>query len=161
VVAIKASSVARRSRKLRHVELSYDLTLPWLTQPNSKRYRRCCHPSATSTSGLATSSPLTDVWCGARDLIHSRLDYCNSILANAPLCLLNCLQSVISSSARLVLRFRPSVCVSKLIRDHLHWLPVQQRIAFKLKLHWYKQISNDSHAAVYYTSPGCVPPLHQ
>ena len=40
-----------------------------------------------------------------RAMIHSRLDYCNGILANALLGLLNCLQSVMRSAARLVLRF--------------------------------------------------------
>jgi len=65
-----------------------------------------------------------------RATIHSRLDYCNIILANPPLGLLNCLQSVTRSSARLVLRRWAGV--SRPIRDQLHWLPLQQRIAFKL-----------------------------
>ena len=67
-----------------------------------------------------------------RALVHSRLDYCNGILANAPLGLVNCLQSVLRSAARLVLRLPPRASVTQLMRDQLHWLPMQQRVVFKL-----------------------------
>ena len=67
-----------------------------------------------------------------RALIHSRLDYCNGILANAPLGRLNSLQSVLRSAARLVLRLPPWSSVTQLMRDQLHWLPVHHRITFKL-----------------------------
>ena len=67
-----------------------------------------------------------------RALVHSRLDYCNGILANAPLGLVGCLQSVLRSAARLVLRLPPRASVTQLMRVRLHWLPVQQRITFKM-----------------------------
>ena len=67
-----------------------------------------------------------------RAMVHSRLDYGNGILGNAPLCLVNSLQSVLRSAARLVLRLPPWTSVTQLMRDQLHWLPVQQRITFKL-----------------------------
>jgi len=67
-----------------------------------------------------------------RALVHSRLDYCNGILANAPIGLVNCLQSVLRTAARLVLRLPPWASVSQLIRDRLHWLPVKHRITHKL-----------------------------
>jgi len=64
-----------------------------------------------------------------RPTVRSRLDYCNSIADNAPLGLLNCSQPVFMRySARLVLRLPPPAGVSELMRDQLHWLPVQQRI---------------------------------
>jgi len=68
-------------------------------------------------------------------MIHSllnSLDNCNSILVNALLGLLKCLQSVMHSSARLDLLFPPMASVSKQVRDQLHWLQVQQRIIFNL-----------------------------
>ena len=55
-----------------------------------------------------------------RALVHSRLDYCNGILANAPQYLINSFQSVLRSAARLVLRLPISVSVSQLMRDQLH-----------------------------------------
>ena len=65
-------------------------------------------------------------------MVHSRLDYCNGVLANAPLGLVNSLQSVLRSAARLVLRLPPWVSVTERMRHQLHWLPMQQRIKFKL-----------------------------
>jgi hypothetical protein len=73
-----------------------------------------------------------------RAMVLSRLDYCNGVLANAPLGLLSSLQSVMRSAARLVLRLPPWASVTQLIRDRLHWLPVQQRITFKLCTMAYK-----------------------
>ena len=73
-----------------------------------------------------------------RALVHSRLDYCNGVLANAPLRLYNKLQSVMRSAARLVLRLPRRVSVSLAIRDRLHWLPFPQRVTFKLCTMAYK-----------------------
>lgn len=64
--------------------------------------------------------------------MHSRLDYCNGVLANAPLYLFNSLQSVLRSAARLVLRLPSWASVTQQMRDRLHWLPMQQRTTFKL-----------------------------
>jgi hypothetical protein len=88
-----------------------------------------------------------------RALVHSRLDYCNGILANAPLGLINCLQSVLRSAARLVLRLPPWASVTQLMRDQLHWLPMQQRITFKLCTMTYKCIHG---AAPIYLSRMCA-----
>jgi hypothetical protein len=46
-------------------------------------------------------------------VVHSRLDYCNGILANAPLGLVNSLQSVLRSAARLILRLPPWASVTQ------------------------------------------------
>jgi hypothetical protein len=67
-----------------------------------------------------------------RAMIHSRLDYCNALLANAPSSLINGLQSTFRAAARLVLRLPSRASVSQVMRDRLHWLPVQQRITYKL-----------------------------
>ena len=58
-----------------------------------------------------------------RALIHSRLDYCNGVLANAPVGLYNKLQSVMRSAARLVLRLPTRASISLAMRIRLHWLP--------------------------------------
>ena len=52
----------------------------------------------------------------ARAMVHSRLDYCNGILANASLGLVNSLQSVLRSAARLVLRLPPWASLTKTMR---------------------------------------------
>ena len=70
--------------------------------------------------------------------ICSRLDYCNSLLAGISVGLMSQLQSVVQVAARLVMRKRKFDPISSDIRDRLHWLPVKQRIDFKLGLLVYK-----------------------
>ena len=67
-----------------------------------------------------------------RALIHSRLDYCNGVLAGLSLEKYRQLQSIIKASARLVLRLPRYASVTQLMHDRLHWLDVPQRIKYKL-----------------------------
>ena len=64
--------------------------------------------------------------------VSSRLDYCNSLLAGVSDELVNRLQSVLRSAARLVLRKRKFDPISIDLRERLHWLPIRQRIQYKL-----------------------------
>ena len=70
--------------------------------------------------------------------VSSRLDYCNSLLAGVSDELVNRLQSVLRSAARLVLRKRKFDPISIDLRECLHWLPIRQRIQYKLGLLVYK-----------------------
>ena len=76
----------------------------------------------------------------------SRLDYCNAILVGLPQTTLSSLQRVLHAAARMVLNLRP--------RDHftpalleLHWLPIAERIEFKLCLLVHKALVG--HAPQY------------
>ena len=64
-------------------------------------------------------------------LVVPRLDYGNAALAGLPDNQLSRLQCVLNAAARLVFATRKHEPVSPLLRD-LHWLPVPQRIEFKL-----------------------------
>ena len=64
-------------------------------------------------------------------LVLSRLDYCNSLLAGSPKCLLNRLQKVQNSAARLVCRSSKQQHITPLLQS-LHWLPIESRINYKL-----------------------------
>jgi len=70
--------------------------------------------------------------------VSSRLDYCNSLFAGLSDDLINKLQSVLRSAARLVLRKRKFDHITDDLRDQLHWLPIRQRIQYKLGLLVYK-----------------------
>ena len=63
--------------------------------------------------------------------VLSRLDYCNSLLSGCPKHLLEKLQKVQNTAARLVLKAHKQDHVSPLHRT-LHWLPIQARIEYKL-----------------------------
>ena len=66
-----------------------------------------------------------------RALVHSRLDYCNGVLAGLPINQVNRLQSILRAAARLVLRLPGRASVTDRMKDDLHWLDVSKRITFK------------------------------
>ena len=80
----------------------------------------------------------------ARTLVNSfvisRIDYCNSLLAGIPKSLLDRLQSVLNASAKLPFGCQKYDQVKPLMRDRLHWLPISQRIEFKLCLLTFKSL---------------------
>ena len=73
----------------------------------------------------------------AEILVHAfimgRLDYCNALLYGLPASAVSRLQSVQNSAARLVTRSRRSDHITPILRD-LHWLPVRDRVTFKILL---------------------------
>jgi len=70
--------------------------------------------------------------------VISRIDYCNSLLTGLPNYALDRLQHVMNAAARMLCGAGKYLHVTGLIRDRLHWLPVAQRIQFKLCLMMYK-----------------------
>ena len=65
--------------------------------------------------------------------VLSRLDYCNAVLAGLPRSAIAPLQRVQNAAARLVAGLGTRDHITPALRD-LHWLPVEQRITFKLCL---------------------------
>src|SRR6218665_2398626 len=76
--------------------------------------------------------------------VSSRLDYCNSLFAVLSDDLLNKLQSVNCSAALMVLRKRRFDHIADDLCDQLHWLPIRQRIQYKLGLFVYKCLRGDA-----------------
>ena len=73
-------------------------------------------------------------------VIQSRFDYANSILFNSPAYNIARLQRAQNSLARVVLPKLSNLPTDSLFR-HLHWLPVDKRIQFKVAVLTYKTIS--------------------
>ena len=73
-----------------------------------------------------------------RALIHSRLDYCNGVLANSTMEKFGRLQSVLKAAARLIFKFPGRTSVTELIRSRLHWLSYPDRVTYKLCVLAYK-----------------------
>jgi len=96
-------------------------------------------------STLDSASLKTLIHC----LILTRLDYCNSVLYGLPECTLLPLTRILHQAARL--------CLGLSYRDHitpalrsLHWLPVCERIRFKLALLMYRACTD--HLPSYLSS---------
>ena len=73
--------------------------------------------------------------------INSRLDYCNSLLYGISDCLLNKLQRVQNAAARLIANKRKYDHITPVLRDTLHWLPIPQRIDYKLSMLVFKGLN--------------------
>ena len=80
--------------------------------------------------------------------VLSRLDYCDSLLAGCPKYFLSKLRKVQTNAARLVFRTTRFAHVTYVLHS-LHWLPIEQRIEYKLSLLCFKIIS---HQAPIYLS---------
>ena len=70
--------------------------------------------------------------------VSSRPDYCNTLLTGISDELATKLQSVLRSAARLILGKRKFDPISDDLRQRLHWLPLKQRIQYKLGLLVYR-----------------------
>ena len=86
---------------------------------------------------LSADSCSTLVWA----FITSRIDYCNSLLAGVDKSEVGKLQSILHVAACLIMQKRKLDPISNDIRDKLHWLPVEQRIQFKIGVLAYTDVS--------------------
>lgn len=76
-------------------------------------------------------------------LVTSRLDYCNSLLHGVPKAILNKLQHVQNTAARLITRTSRHSHITPVLKQ-LHWLPVQYRVQFKMLVTVYKALHGES-----------------
>jgi len=92
----------------------------------------------------------------AKTLVHAfmnrRLDYCDSLLYGVSEELLQKLQVLQNAAARVVTGARKVDHITPVLHE-LHWLPVRQRIGFKLAMTVYKCLSGMAPA---YLADDCV-----
>ena len=79
--------------------------------------------------------------------VLSRLDYCNAILIGLHASTLAPLQRVMHAAVRLVCDLKPHDHISASIRA-LHWLPIEQRITFKVCLLVHQSINGSAPSSL-------------
>ena len=84
----------------------------------------------------------------AHAFITSRIDYCNSLLVGIPDVCVSQLQRIQNCTARLITNTRKYDHIQPVLKN-LHWLPVTQRITFKLLLITYIRQSMDLRHSTY------------
>ena len=129
----------KTSTHIRNLGVIFDPTLSFLPHVNNITKIAFFH-----LRNIARLRPSL-TFSAAETLIHtfisSRLDYCNSILYGITSKTLNKLQYVQNSAARLLTNTRSREHITPVLHD-LHWLPVKQRIQFKILLTTYKTQHN-------------------
>ena len=112
------------------------------TMKMDKHISEVCQKSYFQLRSIAAIRPLLSRKA-AESLIHSlitsRLDFSNSLLAGLPAVSLNRLQAVQNAAARLLTGLRKYDHITPVLSD-LHWLPVKDRIEFKIILLTFKAI---------------------
>ena len=71
--------------------------------------------------------------------VTSLMDYCNGLLVGLPASLLNLLQRVQNSAARVVKQLPRACHITPVLKD-LHWLPVKYRVDYKILLLTFKAL---------------------
>ena len=82
----------------------------------------------------------------ANSLVHSKLDYCNSLLYGLPASSTIRLQYVQNSLARVVCKSSRRQAHTSALLKSLHWLPVTQRIKYKIALLTFKTLHHGKPA---------------
>ncbi len=78
-----------------------------------------------------------------QDLVLSRLDYCNALLAGLPASSIKPLQLIQNAAARLIFNEPKRMHVTPLFVN-LHWLPIAARIKFKALMFAYRTTSGSA-----------------
>ena len=87
--------------------------------------------------------------------VHSRIDYCNTVLAGAPRTVMDKLQRVLNAAARVITGTRKfDRGLGQILHEELHWLDVPDRVIFKLAVIVHRCLNG---RAPPYLSDYCAP----
>ena len=113
-------------------DLSHKKQISSVCQSSYLHIRKLCQIRPTLDTSSATIL--------ANSLVSSRLDYCNSLYYNLPDASITRLQRIQNSLARVVLPFiKRHNHITPALRK-LHWLPIKQRITFKIAILTFKTL---------------------
>ena len=115
----------------RNIAVTFDSTMSMLPHVNSVCKSAFYYLRNISRIRKFLSLKTTEILVHA--FVSSKIDYCNSLLYNVPKYVLQKLQSVQNASASLITCSRKYDHATPVLFD-LHWLPVNERIKFKILL---------------------------
>ena len=121
------------------IHIDSDLTM----QTHVKRTVSRCFASLRQLRQIRHLVPTATLQMLVVALVHSRLDYGNSVLVGLPAYLLRQLQSVLNAAARLVYHLRARDHITDALLS-LHWLRAPERILYKMAVLTYKALHGGS-----------------
>ena len=106
---------------------------------------KSCFSSIRDLRRIRNTLDFTTAHTIATSLIHSKLDYCNSLFLNLPQSQLNRLQLILNSTARAVSNTPKFSHITPVLKS-LHWLKIEQRIQYKVISITYKTLQSNKPA---------------
>jgi len=128
------------AQKVHHTPLLKKSTLD---KENLTNYRPIFNLSAISKVTERIVLDFSTAHAIGTSLVHSRLDYCNSLYLNLPKTQLNRLQHIQNSLTRAVVAAPRSSPADHILKS-LHWLKVPERIEYKIISTTYKLLQFSS-----------------
>ena len=132
------SEVILPSVSARNVGVIFDNTMTMVPHINSTCKSAFYHLRNIARIRKFISLKTTETLVHA--FVNSKLDYCNSLAYGLPKYLLQKLQYVQNAAARLITGIRKHHHITPILMD-LHWLPVNERIQFKILLLTFKSLN--------------------
>ena len=132
-----SNAIITPTSSARNLGVSFDSALSMSDHISS--VSKSCFSSIRDLRRIRNTLDYTTALTIATSLIHSKLDYCNSLFLNLPQCQLNRLQLILNSTARAVTK-SPKFCHITPLLKSLHWLKIQQRIEYKVLSITYKTL---------------------
>ena len=124
----------------------FDSDMSFSEQINS--VSKSCHFHIRDIRRIRNLLPLSAVTALANSLVSSKLDYCNSLNSGISQSNLNKLQRIQNSLARVITNTSKYQHITPTLKK-LHWLPIKQRIDYKLCLLTYKTLTNQQPTYLY------------
>ena len=114
----------------------------------NKSVSKSCHFHIRDIRRICHLLPLSAATALANSLVSSKLDYCNSLYSGISQVNLNKLQRIQNSLARVITNTSKYQHITPILKK-LHWLPIKQRIDYKLCLLTYKTLTNQQPTYLY------------
>ena len=109
---------------------------------------KSCHFHIRDIRRIRHFLPLSTATALANSLVSSKLDYCNSLYSGISQTNLNKLQRIQNSLARVITNTSKYQHITPTLKK-LHWLPIKQRIDYKICLLTYKTLTNQQPTYLY------------